>query len=370
MSMIIYANRVITGLDDLHDAWVAVDAGRIVDVGVGNPPSGQIEQVEGWLVPGFVDLHVHGGGGGAFSDGGVEAAARFHLRHGTTTLLASLVSERIDDLVAQVAALRPSVESGLLAGIHLEGPFLAHGRHGAHDPRVLVAPTDTAVRTLVESGAGTIRMVTLAPELPDAQAAIATLAARGIRVALGHSDADATVTHYGINAGATIVTHLFNGMRPMHHREPGLAEVALLDSRVTCEFILDGHHLSDETVEIALRMLGDRWIAVTDAMAAAGLADGRYTLGSLAVEAKDGVVRVIESGALAGSTLTMDRAFDAIVHRHHRSPIDAVRATASRPAALIGRHDIGTIRPGARADLVVLHDGRASRVMREGAWID
>lgn len=370
MSHIIFAERVVTGYHDLHDAWVAVDNGFIVDAGIGNPPSGQIEQVDGWLIPGFVDIHVHGGGGGSFSRAEVELATAFHRRHGTTTMLASLVSEPIDELRRQVSALAPYVEDGSLAGIHLEGPFIAERRCGAHDPHVLVAPSGPVVEDVIAAGAGTIRMVTIAPELEGALAAISVFASHGILAALGHSDADAPTAHIGVNAGATVITHCFNGMRPLHHRDTGLADVALLDSRVTAELILDGHHLSDEITEIALRLLGDRFIAVTDAVAAAGIADGRYALGGLEVEAVDGVVRLVDGGALAGSTLTMDRAFEAIMTRFHRSPLDAVRATSTRPAALIGRHDLGVLRPGARADLVLWHDHAVARVMRNGEWID
>lgn len=369
MSTIIFADRVITGHHDLHDAWVCVEQGFIVDAGIGNPPSGQIEQVDGWLIPGFVDVHVHGGGGGSFSRAEVEVAAAFHRQHGTTSMLASLMSESMDELKQQIRALLPHVERGSIAGIHLEGPFIAERRCGAHDPGVLCAPRGEYVEELLAVAAGAIRMVTIAPELEGAQSAIAVFASHGVTAALGHSDATATDAHFGANAGASVVTHLFNGMRPLHHRETGLADVALLDSRLTCELILDGHHLSPEITEIALRLLGNRWIAVTDAVAAAGLGNGRHTLGGRAVEAVDGVVRLTQSGALAGSTLTMDRAFETIMARFHRSPLEAVQATSTRPAALIGRHDLGVLRPGARADLVVWRNGAVDRVMRNGEWL-
>lgn len=369
MSMIVFADRVITGQHDLHDAWVCVDNGYIVDAGIGNPPSGQIEQVDGWLIPGFVDIHVHGGGGGSFSTAEVETATDFHLQHGTTTMLASLVSESMEDLKLQIRGLLPYVEQGSIAGIHLEGPFIAEGRCGAHDPHVLIAPRGEIIEELLAMGSGAIRMVTIAPELEGAQSAVAIFASHGVIAALGHSDGTAADAHFGVNAGATVITHLFNGMRPLHHRDTGLADVGLLDLRVTCELILDGHHLSDQITEIALRLLGDRWIAVTDAVAAAGLADGTYSLGNLSVEAKDGVVRLLPGGALAGSTLTMDRAFETIMAKFHRSPLDAVQATSTRPAALLGRHDIGVLRAGARADLLVWRNGQVERVMRNGEWI-
>ena len=369
MSTIIFADRVITGHHDLHDAWVCVSNGYIMDAGIGNPPSGQIEQVDGWLIPGFVDIHVHGGGGGSFSKAEVEQATHFHRAYGTTTMLASLVSETFDDLKQQIRNLLPHVASGAIAGIHLEGPFLAERRCGAHDPGVLCAPRGEFVEELLALGSGAIRMVTIAPELDGAENAIAIFASHGVLAALGHSDADAQTAHFGVNAGARVVTHLFNGMRPLHHRETGLVDIGVLDSRLTCELILDGHHLSDEITEIALRLLGDRWIAVTDAVAASGVADGTYGLGALTVEARDGIVRLLPSGALAGSTLTMDRAFEAIIGKFHRTPLEAVQATSTRPAALLGRHDIGALRAGARADLVVWRDGAAARVMKNGVWV-
>lgn len=369
MSTIIFADRVITGHHDLHDAWVCVSDGFIIDAGIGNPPSGQIEQVDGWLIPGFIDLHVHGGGGGSFSKAQVDQATGYHRRHGTTTMLASLVSETMVELKQQIRALLPHVQLGNIAGIHLEGPFLAELRCGAHDASVLCAPRGELIEELLALGSGAIRMVTIAPELDGAENAIAIFASHGVLAALGHSDADAETAHYGVNAGARVVTHLFNGMRPLHHRQTGLVDVGLLDSRLTCELILDGHHLSDEITEIALRLLGDRWIAVTDAVAAAGIADGIYELGTLQVEAKDGIVRLLPGGALAGSTLTMDRAFAAIIGKFHRPPLEAVQATSTRPAALLGRHDIGELRAGARADLVVWRDGGVARVMKNGVWV-
>jgi N-acetylglucosamine-6-phosphate deacetylase len=363
------AERVITGQADLRDAWVSIEDDRIVGVGQGTPPPGRVEDVEGWLIPGFVDVHVHGGGGGSFSNAQVDTVTAFHQAHGTTTMLASLVSEPLDVLYEQIRALLPFVRNGKVAGIHLEGPFLAPLRCGAHDVHALCDPTEAVVKRLIELGEGTIRMVTIAPELEGAEAAIRAFASHGIVAALGHSNADSSVALLGVEAGATQVTHLFNGMRPLHHRETGLADVGLLDPRLVCELILDRHHLSDEITEIAFRLLGDRWIAITDAVAAAGAPDGRFTLGALEVEARDGIVRVIESGSLAGSTLTMDRAFSTIVDRFGQSPLEAVQATATRPAAQLGRRDIGVLSAGARADILVWHDRALARVMRAGRWL-
>lgn len=366
---IITADRVVTGTADLADGWVAIEGSHIVAVGTGQAPDAPAERIDGWLIPGFVDLHVHGGGNASFSDGDAATVAAFHRGHGTTTMLASLVSETLDDLEVQIARLVPHLESGAIAGIHLEGPFLAEHRKGAHSADVLRAPHPGDVTRLLNVAPGAIRMVTLAPELDDALDAIGILARAGVLVALGHSDADALTARRGVDAGARIVTHLFNGMAPLHHRAPGLADVGLLDPRLMCELILDTHHLSDEITEIALRLLGERYIAITDAMAAAGAPDGRFMLGTLPVEARDGIVRVIAGGSLAGSTLTMDRAFANLIGRFGRAPLDAVQATSTRPAGLLGRTDIGRIQEGARADLIVWQGDHLARVMRDGAWI-
>ena len=363
------ADRVITGAQDITDGWVAIDAGRIVGVGQGNAPAGPVERIEGWLIPGFVDIHVHGGGNASFSTGDAPTVAAFHRSHGTTTMLGSLVSETLEDLRRQITSLRPHVDAGVIAGIHLEGPFLAEGRKGAHNAAVLRAPASRDIAVLLEAAQGTIRMVTLAPELLEATQAIDMFTRAGVLVALGHTEADAATARRAVEAGARVVTHLFNGMPPLHHRHPGLADVGLLDERLTCELILDTHHLSDEITRIAIELLDDRYIAITDAMAAAGAPDGRFMLGTLAVEARDGIVRVIDGGSLAGSTLTMDRAFLNLVERFGRTPLDAVRATATRPADLLGRSDIGRLEPGARANLLTWTSTGLGRVMQDGHWI-
>ena len=203
---VIAARRVLTGTLDLADAWVQFGGDTISAVGTGAPPEPPAEQLDGWLLPGFVDVHVHGGGGGSFSRAQVAEATRFHLQHGTTTMLASLVSEPVDALVEQVTALLPYVESGAIAGIHLEGPFIAAARCGAHDTHVLRNPDAASVHALLAAGGAAIKMVTLAPELPGALAAIALLAERGIIAALGHSDAHTPEALAGIDAGATQVT--------------------------------------------------------------------------------------------------------------------------------------------------------------------
>jgi N-acetylglucosamine-6-phosphate deacetylase len=223
---------------------------------------------------------------------------------------------------------------------------------------------------LVKAGDGAVRMVTVAPELPGALDAIAFLAERGIVAAIGHTDATYEQTLAGVAAGATVGTHVFNGMRPPHHREPGPVFALLGAAQVTCEFVADGVHLHDGTLGFATRVTGPgRAALITDAMSAAGMADGAYDLGGQVVTVSGGVARLADGGSIAGSTLTMDSAFRRTVAAG-ASMVDAARMASTTPAAAIGRADIGALEPGRLADLVVLDsDLRVLRVMRGGTWV-
>ncbi|SCG53412.1 N-acetylglucosamine-6-phosphate deacetylase [Micromonospora inositola] len=328
-----------------------------------------------WIVPGFVDMHTHGGGGHTFTTGDVDSAreaAAFHLRHGTTTLLASLVSSPFALMRDATAAYRPLVEAGVLAGIHFEGPYLSADRCGAQNPEFLRDPSTDELAELIEVGAGAVRMVTLAPERAGALDAIKLLASHGVVAAVGHTDATWEQTRAAVAAGASVGTHLFNGMRPVHHREPGPV-VALLDApNVVCELIADGIHLHDGMLSFAASVAGsDRAALITDAMAAAGMPDGEYELGGQEVTVADGVARLARGGAIAGSTLTMDAALRHAVAAGIALP-DACRMVATTPARAIGLGDrVGALRPGLRADLVVLDDDlNVVRVMRGGSWVE
>lgn len=333
------------------------------------------------IVPGFVDIHNHGGGGYAFTSDQVSAAraaAEFHLRHGTTTMLASLVSAPAERLRAAVGALAPLVAEGVLAGIHLEGPYLAPSQRGAHDPAYLRDPSLAELTDLLRSGGGAVRMVTLAPERPGALEAIRLLTAHQVVVAIGHTDASYEQTRAAVAAGATVATHLGNAMRPVHHRAPGPIVALLAAPEVTCELIADGVHLHDGMLAFAARTAGpDRTALVTDATAAAGMPDGTYELGGQAVTVSNGVVRLAAPGGsspddapLAGSALTMDVALRRAV-RAGLSIVEAVRMAATTPARAIGLGDrLGALAPGLRADLVVLDsDLRVVRVVRAGTTV-
>ncbi|HVV09670.1 MAG TPA: N-acetylglucosamine-6-phosphate deacetylase [Amycolatopsis sp.] len=360
----------------VDDGWLSVSGARISGVGTGTPPSGTTVELHGALVvPGFIDSHCHGGGGGSFSSGDpkeILRAIHAHRRHGTTTMLASLVSEPIRSLVSQQSALRELVEEGELAGIHLEGPFIAAARCGAHDPAVLLEPDTAAVDALLRAGRGAVRMVTLAPELAGGVRAVRQLTEAGVIAAIGHTDGTEEQIRPAIDAGATVGTHLFNGMRPLHHREPGPIGALLDDERVTVELICDLVHVHPTVLRLAATYAGrGRTLLITDAMSATDAADGRYHLGRLEVDVRDGVATVAETGALAGSTLTMDVAFRNLVHGAGMTVPDAVRATSGRPAELLGlTEQTGSLEAGLAADLVVLDDDlRPLRVLRRGEWV-
>jgi N-acetylglucosamine-6-phosphate deacetylase len=327
-----------------------------------------------FIVPGFVDLHCHGGGGHTFTTGdpaAARAAAAFHLGHGTTTVLASLVSSPYELMRDATRAYEPLVEDSTIAGIHYEGPYLSGIRCGAQNPAYLRDPALDELSALIEIGAGAIRMVTIAPELPGALDAIALLADRGVVAALGHTDASYEQTLAGVEAGATVGTHLFNGMRPPHHREPGPV-IALLGARtVVCEFIADNIHLHPGMLAFAARSTGpDRAALITDAMDATGMPDGDYELGGQSVTVTDRVARLTDGGSIAGSTLTMDAALRNTVAAGIPLP-DACAMAATTPARALGLDDqVGALEAGLRADLVVLsEDLVVKRVMRAGKWI-
>ncbi|MEU5696018.1 N-acetylglucosamine-6-phosphate deacetylase [Actinosynnema sp. NPDC020468] len=368
--------RVVTPEGVLARGWVAVRDGRIVAVGEGTPPDGPTTDIgDGWVVPGFVDIHCHGGGGEAFTSADpdrVRKAANAHRKHGTTTMLASLVSRPIPELANQVGALTELVQDGVVAGIHLEGPFLSAARCGAHDPAILTPPDPASINLLLKAGHGTIRMITVAPELEHGVDAVRQLVDNDVLAAIGHTDATEAQIRPAIEAGATVATHLFNGMRPLHHREPGPIGALLDDERVTVELICDLVHLHPTAVRLAARHAGvNRTVLVTDAIAAAGVGDGVYDVGGLEVRVVDGVPTLAGGASLAGSTLTMDAAFRNAVTSCGLTVEEAVVATSTRPAHLLGLEgETGELRAGLAADLVVLDaELKPREVMSRGAWV-
>lgn len=376
--MLLTADVVVTGEAVLEPGWLEVAGERIVAVGAGQPPRpGDLALGAVTVLPGFVDMHVHGGGGAAFPEGTVEAVRTsidLHRRHGTTSTVASLVTAFPDELARQVAVLAEQVADGALLGIHLEGPWLSQHRCGAHEPTALRDPDPAEIDRLLTAGRGTIRMVTIAPELPGALRAIRQFVDAGVVAAVGHTDASYEQVREAIDAGATVGTHLFNAMRPVHHREPGPVIALLEDPTVTVEMITDGVHLHPALYrDVTSRVGPDRVALITDAMAAAGMADGGYRLGLLDVDVRDGVARVAGTDTIAGSTATMAQVFRFAMQHSDRPRRDALlaatRQSSVNPARALGLSHRG-LAAGAPADLVVLADDLSvAGVLRGGEWL-
>jgi N-acetylglucosamine-6-phosphate deacetylase len=378
--VIIAAEHVVTPDGVLTPGWIRIADGHIEAVQPGDPATPAARRAH-WALPGFIDLHVHGGGGASFTEGGPDDARRaaaFHRAHGTTRTLASLVTAPVDQLERRVAMLADLADEGVIDGIHLEGPFLSAARCGAQDPRYLIAPDVAAFTQLHAASRGWLAMITIAPELPGAAEVIRAAAAAGVIAAAGHTDAAAEVTAEAIDAGISHATHLFNGMRPIDHRAPGPVG-ALLDRQVTCEVIADGTHLHDITIRLAARAAGPgNLVLITDAMAAAGMPDGNYRLGELNVTVSAGVARLADAapgasaagsiGAIAGSTATMDFVVRRAITAVGLSVTDVARAASTTPARLLGLDRFtGSLRAGLAADIALLDsDFRLRDVIARG----
>ncbi len=376
--MLIAAASIIpaTGAGDgtapiLAPGYLTCDDGTITDVGAGPPPGRpDVELGPGYLLPGLVDLQVNGYFGVELGDAdpaGWADVVRRLPETGTTAFLPTFITSPVDALTAALRAaagfVPDLVADGLagarVLGVHLEGPFIAASRRGAHNPDWIVGPDERTIAALLAAGSGLVRVVTLAPEVDGGLAAIAQLTAAGVRVSVGHSDATAQQVAAAADAGARMVTHLFNGQRPLHHREPGVVGQALTDARLTSGLIADLHHVAGPVAALAFRAAPGRIFLVTDAAASAGMARGRYVLGGEPIDLPDGegAPPVRADGTLAGSALRMDVAIANMVATGIDLPA-AVAAATRIPADLIGRPDLGRIAPGAAADLTWLSADR------------
>ncbi|MET8443902.1 N-acetylglucosamine-6-phosphate deacetylase [Streptomyces sp. NPDC048556] len=372
-STVLAGARVVLPTGTVENGRVIVEGTRIA--GSTTEDARTVDLSGHWVVPGFVDIHNHGGGGASFATGTAEdvlTGVRAHRAHGTTTVVASTVTGEMDFLARQAGLLSELVEQGELAGIHFEGPFISPCRKGAHSEQLLRDPDPAEVRKLLDAARGSARMVTLAAELPGGIESVRLLAEHGVIAAVGHTDATYEQTVEAIDAGATVATHLYNAMPAIGHRDPGPVTALLEDERITVELINDGTHLHPAALELAYHHAGsDRVALITDAMDAAGAGDGFYELGPLAVEVRDGVARLVEGGSIAGSTLTLDTAFRRAVTIDRIPVEDVVRSISANPARLLGLdHRVGSLDPGKDADLVVLDaDFVLKGVMRRGEWI-
>ena len=373
---LVLAERLVTASVDLAPAMITVTGDRFASVtGLTERPQHDFaEMMPGIVVPAFFDMHTHGALGTDFGQRStphkLRAAIDYHASHGSTRIVASVATASPAELVSAVEQMRPMYVEGLIDGIHLEGPYLSPERAGAHNRDLLRAPSQAEVAHLLEMGAGAIRMITIAPELDGALPLIQWIARQGITVALGHSNCDSTTARAALDAGATVITHLFNGMSPFHHRNSGLAGLALTDTRAIVEVIMDPWHLSPEAKRVAVCMCANRTALVSDAMQAAGLSDGVYQLAGSTVHVVDGAAYLADGSSLAGSTSTVSDGFAQTVLAEQMALPAAISATTHTPARALGV-DSPDISAGSRADLVVLdaQTMRPTRVMRNGQWL-
>jgi N-acetylglucosamine-6-phosphate deacetylase len=368
-SLILYNVRIVTPEGILENGWIKLTEGRIEALGNGaSVPSGDLETIDGdggWVLPGFIDVHVHGGAGHDFMDAndeGLVEITKFHASHGTTSILAtSLTASRdeLTDIIARVSRFMAGpMPYAQVLGVHLEGPFVSEQWKGAQNPDYILPPQPEWLEEWVRLYPGVIRIQTLAPETEGAFDYIERLSKHGIVPACGHTDATYDQIIAAADRGLRHAVHTFNAMRPYHHREPGTVGAVLTDDRIFTEVIADGHHVHAAGIQLLCRAKGaERVILVTDAMAAAGMPDGDYQLGELPVTMECGIARLTKSGNLAGSTLTMIAALRHMVREIGVSIVDASRMASGNPARQLGiDHITGTLEVGKRADVLLLDD--------------
>src|SRR6266851_10321640 len=373
----ITATALFTPLDRIEQPLLLVEDGIIADVTSRArreiPKNCRVVDFgDGILAPGFIDIHIHGGGGHDVMEAGADAlppVERLLAAHGVSSYFPTTVTAPLDATLSALARLADAIEAaersqgaadpatgGLRArplGIHLEGPFISHARRGVHPPENLLAPTLPLFEKFWQAARGRIRMMTIAPELEGATEVIAEAARRGVCVSLGHSDADFAATERGIAAGARHATHTFNAMRPLDHRSPGILGAVLTDRRVSADIIADGVHLDPAIVKLFADAKGlEQTVLITDATSATGMPDGRYRLGSFEVDVHDG--KCMANGRLAGSVLTMDRAVRNLARFAEWDLPQAVAAASQNPARVARIANKGVLAVGADADFVVL----------------
>jgi N-acetylglucosamine-6-phosphate deacetylase len=396
--MTVLRGRVVLTDQVLPDGVVEVDRDRIVFAG---PTATYVEQhadvplpgPSGTVLPGLVDVHCHGGGGHAVvttDPAEATAVALHHRLRGTTTMLASLVTAPPAAMMAQVETLAPLARDGVFAGLHIEGPFLSHRRRGAQSAEHLLPPDKGLVDALLGAGNGAVKVMTLAPELPGAGEVLAQLRSAGVRVALGHSDAGYNEFRAALSAleGSGHVTHLANGMPPLHHRAPGPVAAAMASAaagEATVELIVDGVHVADGFAELVFAAAAPGHVVlITDAMAAAGMADGDYDLGPRRVSVRDGVARLAgpsgdsagqddadEPRSIAGGTSHLLDVVRRVTTNTDVPLADAVAAASLTPARLLALDDeVGSLAAGKRADVLLVDDDLVlERVMLRGEWL-
>jgi N-acetylglucosamine-6-phosphate deacetylase len=371
MRTVFTAARLFTPAEEIRNPMLIVEDGVIVDTFSRSdkeiPAKTQgVDFGDALLAPGFFDIHIHGGAGldvMRASPSDLPRLGKFLATHGVTAYFPTTVAAPLDSTCAALDRLADAIEATVPdgpvqarpLGIHLEGPFLSHKRRGVHPPENLVEPTVAIFDRLWQAARGHVRVLTIAPEIPGAMEVIAEAARRNVCVSIGHSDADMRTAQAAIKAGARHATHTFNAMRPLDHREPGIVGEVLSNDDLTADMIVDGIHVDPAVVELFLKAKGtDRAVLITDAMSATGMPEGRYQLGPIEVDVKDG--KATSGGSLAGSVLTMDRAVRNVTKFSNWSLHDAVRAATLNPARAVGlAAHYGVLAPGASADFLVMN---------------
>lgn len=363
--MTLIRGKIVTPEGVLENGIIEVEDGKIKNVSASSSANADITAPEGgWVVPGFVDVHVHGGYGSDFMEATQEAIQNitaFHGRNGTTSMLATSVTAPKKDIDALLEASKAYIasnpsEGARLIGVHLEGPFISEKWPGAQNPEHIVPPNAAWVQEWLEKYPGLLKQLTLAPEKEGALDVIRLLRANGVIAAAGHTDATYDQVIEAAAAGLNQAVHTYNAMTPLHHRKPGVVGAVLTDERITAEIIADGHHVHEAAIKLLTRAKGlDHMLLITDAMSASGLGNGQYKLGDVDVTVRDGVARLAHGDSLAGSTLTMIGAFRFMVERIGLSVPEASRLASTNPAKQLGMDGrIGSIRAGANADFILL----------------
>ena len=348
--MIIQAKSAVIDGQLKADVTIHVKEGMITKIASGISKSADVT-IDDILIPAFVDMHCHGGAGSYFSadtDAEIEKVIEFHKSHGTHTLVASLVSADVRDIKLQIRRLAPYVESGALAGIHLEGPYISHARCGAHDPAALREPSIEVIAEILALADGAVKMITIAPELRNAMDSIELIASKKVIVAIGHSNGRYEEASAALDAGASVATHFTNAMAKLPDGDRTFATALLEDPRATLEIIADGQHVDDKTINRVREAAPGRIALITDAMSATGCGDGEYQIGTLAVKVKNGIARLMSTGSLAGSTLTMDQAFINFIDIG-ASVVEASLAASTTPARALKIKNVGEIKVGMKA---------------------
>jgi N-acetylglucosamine-6-phosphate deacetylase len=376
-SAVIHSVRLISSGLDRPDAFVAFDDRQVLATGTGSEwgeladDDAKVLDGNGYiLTPGLIDIHNHGGAGSSYGDSpeAIRTARRLHLEHGITRQLLSLVTASPEVLISQIHLAAAEIRRDpTILGIHLEGPFLARDYCGAHDPALLRDPDPDLVERLLDAADGTVREVTMAPERAHFAESAQILRDAGVVVAVGHTAATFEQTQAAIDAGATLLTHAFNGMPGVHHRAPGPVFAFVEDPGSWLEVINDGAHVRPEVIRMLCGLAPGRVALVSDAMAATGVGDGRYRLGDLDVEVEAGVARLTEGKAIAGSTITLDVGIARAVQDVGLSPLAAIEAATAVPAQILGVADqFGRLEPGYVADAVLFDQDWQVR----SVWID